>query len=358
MNASIRRTTRGFTLVELLVVIAIIGVLVALLLPAVQAAREAARRSQCNNNLKQIGLAALNYESAVKGLPTGGWGYQWTGDPDMGSGEKQPGGWAYHILPYLEGSTLYRVGAGLAPNDKRKELAKQKAFPVDGFFCASRRPPRVNYGPETTVNADDGLNQVVAKIDYAANGGSYCPKEGDSSQEPPKWWVGPPVACATSYPGACGFATAPYSDDRVNRYFNGAVVPRLPVKLKQVSDGTSNTMFAGEKYLNFAFYGDVGLEITTNSCADNGSAYQGYDWDVIRWANSDKDEYTPQPDDFGPEACTVRFGGPHGGIFYAVFCDGSVRGLAFDIDKREFEMLAVRNDDGQAGAVKYVPPAR
>jgi len=95
--------------VELLVVIAIIGVLVALLLPAVQAAREAARRSQCQNNLKQMGLSALNYEGSQKAFPSTGWGWHWMGDPDQGAGKNQTGGWIYSLLPYIEQSGIKTI---------------------------------------------------------------------------------------------------------------------------------------------------------------------------------------------------------------------------------------------------------
>ena len=97
---------------ELLVVITIIGILIALLLPAVQAAREAARQAQCKNNLKQLALGCLSHENLNKWFPTGGWGYQWTGDADRGTDWRQPGGWIYNIMPFVELQSLHDMGAG------------------------------------------------------------------------------------------------------------------------------------------------------------------------------------------------------------------------------------------------------
>ena len=111
METRCRRFT-GFSLLELLVVIAIIGLLIQMLLPAVQSAREAARNLNCKNNLRQLAMAALNHESTHGHFPSGGWGRLWTGDPDRGIGAKQPGSWCYQLLPYVEQQDLYNWGAG------------------------------------------------------------------------------------------------------------------------------------------------------------------------------------------------------------------------------------------------------
>ena len=120
-----RNLRSAFTLVELLVVITIIGILMSLLLPAVQSAREAARQTQCKNNLSQIGKATLEHVAQYEFFPTGGWGYGWAGDPDRGFNIQQPGGFFYNILPFLEQRNLWQLGAARACRRSRAFLRKR-----------------------------------------------------------------------------------------------------------------------------------------------------------------------------------------------------------------------------------------
>jgi type II secretory pathway pseudopilin PulG len=123
-------------------VITIIGILISLLLPAVQSAREAARRTQCQNNLKQMGLAMLNHEQAQTFFPSGGWGWFWVGVPDRGTGREQPGGWGYALLPYLEQTALHDAGADGDPNSlsaqKLAASAQRIATPLAMYQCPTR----------------------------------------------------------------------------------------------------------------------------------------------------------------------------------------------------------------------------
>jgi prepilin-type N-terminal cleavage/methylation domain-containing protein len=166
---------KGFTLVELLVVIAIIGILIALLLPAIQAAREAARRIECGNHLKQIATAMHDYVNAEKRFPSGGWGIGYAPHPDRGMGVNQTGSAFYVLLPYMENNPLYEMGKGVGPMTDNATLksANQRRLmsPVATFNCPSRRDPK-NYPYVSLKSLKLCTNpQQSARTDYAANGG-------------------------------------------------------------------------------------------------------------------------------------------------------------------------------------------
>ena len=140
----------GFTLIELLVVIAIIAVLIALLLPAVQQAREAARMTQCKNQLKQLGLAAHNHNDVYGFFPAGG--SSWNYAPDFTASmapeveARQRAGWGYQILPYIEQGNLWSgAGQSTVANAQIKIISAV----IPGMFCPSRRPDGTSTGTGT-----------------------------------------------------------------------------------------------------------------------------------------------------------------------------------------------------------------
>src|SRR5262245_61654209 len=167
------RSNSGFTLVELLVVIAIIGVLVALLLPAIQSAREAARRSQCANQLRQLAVSFHNYHDAHKFFPSGGWGWAWVGFPEQGDGRNQSGGWMYSVLPYMEEGNLHDYGKGTTGQVRRDAARKRSELPFEGMTCPSRRRANVYaFHGQSNYRYCTLPLEYVSKTDYAANGGS------------------------------------------------------------------------------------------------------------------------------------------------------------------------------------------
>jgi len=177
-----RRHRAAFTLVELLVVIAIIAMLVTLLVPAVQSAREAARRTQCVNNLKQMGLASLNHESAQNAMPSGGWGKEWTADPNRGFGPDQPGSWQFNIMPFMEYGDVHDLAKGKAFGTAQYEeaSARMHAVAVGAFYCPSRREAIVYRGDwRVCHNSKANKLREFAKNDYAGNAGDGKENSGD-----------------------------------------------------------------------------------------------------------------------------------------------------------------------------------
>ena len=350
----------GFTLVELLVVIAIIGVLVSLLLPAVQAARESARRSQCINNLKQVGLGFLNHESTHGYLPSGGWSPWFVGDPDMGTGANQPGGWMYQILPFIEQQALYKI-----PSDGNKvtRTPQQKAAavdlqrrPVSAFNCPSRRSPQTfpwTLEPGWIPHNSDRPIEVVCG-DFAANAGDNrrpmeFQKAGQDTEieSDDEWytdlptvvkWLWPPLYSATPDPN---FKWPPL-DSQSGVNFEGA-----EIELQMISDGTSNTYMVGEKNLDpDAYEGTDSVPGETGALGSGGDGqgyFVGYDWDTHRFAHK-----PPIQDSPGADLYEV-FGSAHPGAWSVVLCDGSVRSISYDIDLTTHKRLANRHDGQTVG---------
>jgi prepilin-type N-terminal cleavage/methylation domain-containing protein/prepilin-type processing-associated H-X9-DG protein len=352
---------RAFTLVELLVVIAIIGVLVALLLPAIQAAREAARRTQCSNNLKNIGLSFLNYESSTKEFPTGGAGdndrlecYAERGKPWVG--KKQGMSWAYQLLPYLEQGALHDIGV----------TSVVQNVPVALYNCPSRRGPTLYDNPSDSPDAGpsylmDYAGAQPATSQSAYNLGSrYVPTRdytncdrvhmafwGNSFHRPDKGGlydgviVRSPWARDTSsaYPAACGPNPAPG---------NFLLDVPNPTRLSQISDGTSNTLVIGEKYVYFEYY-QGGKPDGGADPSDDKGWLDGWDPDTMRSTMA-----VPLSDSTAKELCATQqfgqsymFGSAHSAGFNCVFADGSVHTINYDVPIDLLNSLGTKG--GEAG---------
>jgi prepilin-type N-terminal cleavage/methylation domain-containing protein/prepilin-type processing-associated H-X9-DG protein len=347
----------GFTLVELLVVIAIIGILVALLLPAVQAAREAARRTQCVDNIKNLSLAALNHHNTTKHFPTGGWGWWWVGDADRGFDRDQPGGWMFNILPFVEEDNNYAsVSDGqpdvdtTAQRDAARDLitkplamigcpsrraGSERVFskgPVDpGFYAYNASRPRVARG-------GDSRDAPVGRGDYAINCGDQA-TDNSATEIIPEGEVhnevdGGPASLAAATPTA--FAVRGPTGTNANGVLicNGISFQRSEVAIRNVIDGTSRTYLIGERYLNPADYENG------EDRGDNETWCTGYNNDNFR-----NTRLPPLQDTFGFASWT-RFGSVHSGVFNMSFCDGHVEAISYDIDARVHRSHGNRADGG------------
>ena len=320
-----QQARRAFTLVELLVVITIIGILIALLLPAVQAAREAARVAQCQNNLKQLSLGCLHCEEMNHYYPTGGWGHVWVGDPDCGQGKLQPGGWLFCILPYIEQEAMFRLGSEQPQSRKIATNLERMGMALTVAYCPTRRRPLAYPIGQVLprVNADNGP-PVVGKTDYVAN-------MGDQNYT---------CVSDSNVPWSFAQGDSPSFPDWVTGY-TGVVYQHSAVKVADVTDGTSVTYLLGEKPIDPDDYFDS---------ADGGDDWSwdtGFQDDICREA---ADLGEPNPQYFPPMRDTPGyndwsgFGSAHAVGVNMAMCDGSVRPINYSIDPETNRRLSNRKD--------------
>jgi prepilin-type N-terminal cleavage/methylation domain-containing protein len=348
----------AFTLVELLVVIAIIGILVALLLPAIQAAREAARRTQCINNVKQIMLAMSNHVSTKGVFPSGGSKY-WTRIEDYISADGVPFGpqkqglsWAFQILPYLEEGAVHGIG-------NTEELQTK---PVAMYNCPSRRGPTtceitgaylVDYAGVVPAPARSELGDVTFDkyLSYVATaddtfgcerrefyGGPNVPRVTFMSKQ---------MIPAAAYRGFLGVIVRSdlwVDEDGKRRTTNFYT----KITYQRITDGTSKTLVISEKRLNPSKY-------LTGAWHDFRGLVDGWGPDTLRSTictfGTDKDfsEKSAVEVDVGGH----RLGSAHRSGMTGGFADGSLRFISFDIDQELLNSLAHRSDgEGRESALE------
>jgi len=326
-----RSSSRGFTLIEVLIVIAVITLLLQLALPAVQMARESARQTQCQSNVRQLALACQLHTNTHGHFPTAGWNSAWVGEPSRGFGKKQPGGWGYNILPYVEQQALHDLGAGLTEAERRKAVAQMYGTALPIFSCSSRRLPRPQRFIPTRIIKNADMEELKranksGRSDYAGNMGIVLPgrnfalgpstlEEGDrweNGKDPKTSWIA--------------------SEN------SGIIFQRSEVTPAMVTDGLSRTFLLGEKFVP-SYY-----EASRTHC-DDQSLYVGFSYDNNRAGKysvppvSDSMVQVPNEN----RKTLWRFGSAHPTRLFMACSDGSVHGVDYSIDMVVFSAMSTRN---------------
>ena len=296
-----RTAPKGFTLVELLVVIAIIGILIALLLPAVQAAREAARRNQCENNLKQMGLALQSHVDAQKRFPTGRNRY-----------DQYALSWAYYILPYMEESTLYSAYNSSVRDDDTANTQTMRT-PLPMYACPSRRSPAADRNFDNNDAPPAAAAQHCAALgDYAANAG-YLYTTGMTN--------------STDTTGVVYIQFGTYNPAEAGPIFSAS-----RIAVRHVTDGLSKTLAIGERYIPAV---PSGTQPGMEDYSQGDTAFVSGDQPRTIFAGT-KDGLATGPNDTG----TAKFGSLHPGVVQFVFLDGHVSPIDDTIAAKDLMALS------------------
>ena len=314
-------------------------------------------------------MACLNHESAIKTFPTGGWACFFLGHPDRGVGVKQPGGWIYNILPYVEQESLYKGQAGKTGTDLQAAATELVQTPLALLHCPSRRgvglfpnlatkvPPAdqalytslgqtgdaeiIYDASSTTVQRITSL-KLVARNDYAGNGYSWVSLPAIAPSCPPL--AAGLGAALTAGPAA---ADAILDDSAKLEVGRGAIAatdggkggiffPLSTVATRDVSDGVSNTYLVGEKFMDPDHYADGQLH------GDQWNAFIGDDPDITRYAFIPT--FAGAAQDNSTRGETGVFGSAHPGVMNMAFCDGSVHQIEYGISTEIHASLSNRAD--------------
>jgi prepilin-type N-terminal cleavage/methylation domain-containing protein/prepilin-type processing-associated H-X9-DG protein len=322
----------GFTVVELLIVIVIISMLLTLMSPALQMGRESARRLECSNSLRQIGVAFQNHEQVHRILPTNGWGYNWIGNPNRGYGRTQPGGWVYNVLPFMEETKVHDLGKGLVAGtpEQKSAAALMIGTYIQGFNCPTRF--RTKALPMVDIYEPLYSKRITSAqhTDFAVNGGeTRCDPKSTLAMGP------------KSFSDA---ATPVWGKEfsRMEKDCTGIAYFASEVRLKHITDGLSKTYCVGEKYLSPDHYKDG------KGAGDRRTMLEGSNDDITRWGSQ-----KPREDAVGKQN-PVIWGSAHPGVFNMVFCDGSVHKVRYDIDSKLHKALSNRKDGQSMDLKKFI----